>query len=65
MEKIFNEYGWMIIAVAIVIIVLAFSGPFGKAITDNIGTIVTNFSTKVNSGINSWNLPSSVTGGLH
>lgn len=62
MKDIFSEYGWMIIAVAIVIIVLLFTTPLGKAITDNISTIVNSFNTKVTTGINNWSLPTSVPG---
>lgn len=62
MKDIFSEYGWMIIAVAIVIIVLLFTSPLGTAITNNIMKIVTDFSGKVTTGINSWNLPTSVPG---
>lgn len=62
MKDIFSEYGWMIIAVAIVIIVLLFTSPLGDAITKNIMKIVTDFNGKVTSGINGWNLPTSVPG---
>lgn len=62
MKDIFSEYGWMIIAVAIVIIVLLFTSPLGDAITKNIMKIVTDFNGKVTSGISGWNLPTSVPG---
>ena len=65
MKDFFSEYGWLIIAGAIIIIVLLFTTPFGKAITDSIGGFVTKFSDKVTSGIGSWNLPTSVSGTLH
>ena len=58
MKDFFSEYGWLIIAGVIIIMVLVFATPFGRAITDSIGQFVSGFATKVNSGISSWNIDS-------
>ena len=55
MKDFFSEYGWLIIAGAIIILVLMFTTPFGTAITDSIAKFVGGFANKINSGITSCN----------
>lgn len=54
MKDFFSEYGWLIIAGAIIILVLMFTTPFGDAITRSISNFVVRFADKVNAGISNW-----------
>lgn len=61
MKDFFSEYGWLIIAGAIIILVLMFTTPFGQAITQSIAKFVTDFAAKVNTGISNWQPADSLT----
>lgn len=61
MKDFFSEYGWLIIAGAIIILVLMFTTPFGQAITQSISNFVARFAGKIETGISSWTPATSLT----
>lgn len=48
MKAVLEEYGMIIIVVAIVLIFLLFATPFGKLIEDNLKSVIADFLAKAN-----------------
>lgn len=51
MKAILEEYGMIIVTVALALIFLLFATPFGNALTANLTAIINDFLTKANAGL--------------
>ena len=52
MKSFFEEYGFVILAAIVVILLIAMCTPLGKVVRQNIESIMNSFSAKTNSMLN-------------